>query len=164
MLNSVISWLMSVVGITLIGVLVDLILPNGTMQKYIKSIFSIFVVFVMVYPIINIDINKLDFNKFLYNETSVELNDKYIENFHKEYKESLEKLTENCLQNKGYENLNVEIFYKMSSKDFEIEKVVVDAKNLVINSSSVHIDKYKEIKKIVVSFLYVEEDKVVINE
>ena len=33
------SWILSIVGIVLLGVLIDLILPNGEIQKYIKSIF-----------------------------------------------------------------------------------------------------------------------------
>lgn len=164
MASGIISWLLSIVGITLIGALVDIILPEGSTQKYIKCIFSIFVVFVMIYPVVNINIDKIDFNKFIYNNSSIELNQEYINNYHKSYKKSLEKLTENQLDSKGYKNTIVEIYYNMSSNNFEIEKVEINAKNLVINNETVHIDKYKEIKKIVSQFLYLDENKVVINE
>ena len=164
MLSGVISWLISIVGIVLIGVLVDIILPEGSMQKYIKSVFSIFVVFVMIYPIINMDISKIDFNKFIYNDSSITLNDRYLDSFNKSYKKSLEELTEKQLETKGFMNVDVEILYIMLKNKFEIQKVILNAQNLVINNEAVHIDKYKEMKNIVIRFLYIEENKVVINE
>ena len=164
MLSGVISWLISIVGIVLIGILVDIILPEGSMQKYIKSIFSIFVVFVMMYPIINMDISKIDFNKFIYNDSSITLNDRYLDSFNKSYKKSLEELTEKQLETKGFMNVDVEILYIMLKNKFEIQKVILNAQNLVINNEAVHIDKYKEMKNIVIRLLYIEENKVVINE
>ena len=164
MLSGITNWLLSIVGVVLIGVLVDIILPDGQMQKYIKVVFSVFVVFVMIYPIVNINLNKIDFNKFLYNSTSVELNENYLKNYNLEYKNSLEKLTENQLSNNGFMGVDVEININLDKTNFNIEKVILNAKNLVINTNTVHIDKYKEIKGLVANFLYIEEERVVINE
>ena len=52
----------------------------------------------------------------------------------------------------------------MLKNKFEIQKVILNAQNLVINNEAVHIDKYKEMKNVVIRFLYIEENKVVINE
>jgi len=164
MASGVINWLLSIVGIVLIGVLVDIILPSGQMQKYIKTVFSVFIVFVMIYPILNIDLNKIDYKEFLYNSTSVELNENYLKNYNEEYKSTLEKLTESQLNGNGFSGVNVEILINLEKTNFEIKKVILNAKNLVINSNAVHIDKYKEMKTLVVNFLYIDEDKVVINE
>lgn len=158
------SWLLSIVGIVVIGVLTDIILPEGEMQKYIKAIFSVFIVFVMISPILNIDLNKIDFNKFVYNQTSVEINDEYLKNYNNSYKESLEKLCEGQLKSQGFLNVKVEISLNLSINKFEIEKVDVNLKKLVINTNDVHIDKYREIKSIIISVLGIKEDKVVISE
>ena len=163
-MSVIISWLLSVVGIVVIGVLVDLILPEGEMQKYIKAIFSVFVVFVMISPILKIDINNIDFNKFVYNENSVSVNEDYLKNYNNAYKNSLEKICESQLKTQGYENVDVEILLNLSTTKFEISKVNLNLKNLVINSNGVHIDKYKEIKSIVTSVLGIDENKVVIDE
>lgn len=163
MASGIINWILSIVGIVLISVLVEIILPSGEMQKYIKSVFAIFIVFVMIYPIVNIDIDKIDFNKFIYNETSTILNENYLKNYNEEYKNSLQNIVEKQLENNGFLNVNVEILYNMSANDFEIEKVKLNAKNLVINTNSVHIDKYKEMREVVVNLLSVESEKVVID-
>ncbi len=163
-MGAVYSWLLSVVGIVLIGVLVDLILPEGEMQKYIKAIFSIIVVFVMINPIIKIDLSKVDLNQFVYNDKSVSVNENYLKNYNKAYKQSLEKSCEVRLEYSGFLNVDVEISLNLSTTKFEIEKVYANLKNLVINNNGVHIDKYQEIKSIIISCLGVEESKVVISE
>ena len=38
------SYILSILGIIVAGLLIDVIVPNGTISKYIKSIYSIFVV------------------------------------------------------------------------------------------------------------------------
>lgn len=160
----IMSWLLSIIGIVVIGVLINLILPEGEIQKYIKAIFSVFVVFIMIYPILNIDISKINYDDFFYNQTSVTVDEKYLENYKEKYRESLQNQCETVLNNNGYQNVRVEIYLNLSSEKFEIEKVYVNLKNLVINGNSVHIDKYKEIKSIIVSLLDVEEGKVIMNE
>lgn len=163
-MNVITSWILSVVGIVIIGVLVDLILPEGEMQKYIKAVFSIFVVFVLISPVLKIDITQIDFNKFIYNDNSVNINEEYLKNYNNQYKLSLENTCETTLKSNGYANVDVEILINLSTTKFEIEKVYLNLKNLVINSNSVHIDKYKEIKSIIISILGVDENMVVINE
>lgn len=160
----IMSWLLSVIGIVVFGVLINLILPEGEIQKYIKAIFSVFVVFIMIYPILNIDISKINYDEFFYNQTSVTVDEKYLENYKEKYRESLQNQCETVLNNNGYQNVRVEIYLNLSSEKFEIEKIYVNLKNLVINGNSVHIDKYKEIKSIIVSLLDVEEGKVIMNE
>lgn len=45
------GWLMGIVGVVALGVLLDILLPSGEINKYIKGIFGIVVVFVIVAPL-----------------------------------------------------------------------------------------------------------------
>jgi len=164
MISGITSWILSIVGVVIIGVLVDIILPEGEMQKYIKAVFSVIVIVIMITPILQIDFNKIDFDKFLFNETSIELNQNYINNYNDKYKENVEEILKNSLKSNGFSNVDVEIYLNKSNTNFEINKVVLNIKNLVININSVHIDKYKEMKTIVVACLNIDENKVVFNE
>ena len=47
------SYLLSLLGVILLVVLVDAILPSGNISKYISGIFAIVVMFVIISPIIN---------------------------------------------------------------------------------------------------------------
>lgn len=156
-MNSFISgFIISILGIVVLGVLIDLILPDGQMQKYIKSVFSVIVVLTMVSPLVNIDINKIEFDKFVYNENSIELNENYLKNYNEDYKVVLENIAENTLKNNGFKNVVVEIFYNKSNNNFKIEKVTLNLKKLEINTNQVHIDKYKEMKTIISNLLNVK--------
>lgn len=42
---------MSIVGVVAIGVLLDILLPSGEINKYIKGVFGIVVVFVIIIPL-----------------------------------------------------------------------------------------------------------------
>ena len=43
------GYILSVLGIVIAGVFMDVILPSGTIAKYIKGIYSIFVVAVLTF-------------------------------------------------------------------------------------------------------------------
>ena len=47
------KWVLSIVGTVALGVLVDIILPEGSMAKYIKGVFAIVVVTVVIAPLPN---------------------------------------------------------------------------------------------------------------
>ena len=56
------GYILSILGIVIAGVVIDVILPAGTINKYIKSIFSIFVVAVIISPVVKFISNKHDYN------------------------------------------------------------------------------------------------------
>ena len=158
------GWILSVLGIAILSVLVDIILPEGQMQKYIKSIFSVIVIFVIVTPFVNIDFNKIEFDKFIYNNSSSNIDDNYIQNFNQQYKESLEKTSEEYLAKNGFDKVVVEIQLNLENNYIDIENVKINIENLVMNSQAVHINKYAEIKGLIANFLGVKEDKIVVYE
>ena len=47
------AYILSVLGIVIAGVIIDVIIPAGSISVYIKSIYSIFVVAVIISPVIN---------------------------------------------------------------------------------------------------------------
>ena len=54
------AWLLSIIGIIIIGNLIELILPDSNISKYVKSIYSFIVVFVIINPIIGLFNNTID--------------------------------------------------------------------------------------------------------
>lgn len=45
------GWLLGVVGVVLLGVLADVLLPRGQMSKYVKGIFAVLLLFVIITPV-----------------------------------------------------------------------------------------------------------------
>lgn len=164
-MNAVITgWTLSVLGVSILGVLVDIILPEGEMQKYIKSIFSILVVFTLIVPLLNINIDKLNFNNLVFNQTSVKLDQNYINAFNTQYKNLLEKNCEQLLASSGFKGVSVEIDINLKDNKFSINKVELNIKNLVMNTNEPHTNKYTEMRECVTKYLDIEKEKVVFNE
>ena len=47
------GYILSILGIVIAGIIIDIIVPSGNINKYIKSIYAIFVVAVILSPLIN---------------------------------------------------------------------------------------------------------------
>ena len=64
------AYILSILGIVVAGIIIDIIVPSGTINKYIKSIYGIFVVAVIINPIIKFFNQHHDFN-FTYKDYEV---------------------------------------------------------------------------------------------
>lgn len=115
------GWILSVVGIVFIGVVLDIILPDGKTSKFIKHIFSIFLLFIIINPITKLSINK---NWFSLGSVTVDSDFIYKVNIKKIEALSQTIITE--LNNIKIYNSHVIINSNVFSEDLEISSVYVD--------------------------------------
>lgn len=85
------EWLMSIVGVVAIGVLLDILLPSGEINKYIKGVFGIVVVFVIIIPLPKLI--KGDFINFFDATQEIEIDEGYYSDSLKRRNEEREKAT-----------------------------------------------------------------------
>lgn len=157
-------YVLSIVGIVFLGVLVDIIMPEGDMNKFIKGLFSIIALFVIVSPVQKIFNKDFDVDEIIYDKTAVQMDEDYLEATTKQMKNELEITLCVKLKDAGFDNVKVEISCDMSNNVFQIKKVILDISKMVINTNIPHINKYTEIKQVVTNYLNVEESDVIINE
>ena len=103
MISSISAWVLSIACIICLSVLVELILPSGQMNKYIKGIFSFFVLFVIISPIpklLNLNINGDSFLDYGF----VQVDEDYIAQLNMDKLTSLTKSAEDAITELGYEN------------------------------------------------------------
>lgn len=148
------SWLLSITGIIFMGVLFDLIYPNGKTNSLCKTIFGVVAVVVMITPILNIDISKITFES--------EINNELIENINEAKVSSIQDKIEVHLSGCGIDGVIVRIDANLSNDDFEIDKIYIDTTNLVLSEKVTNINKYEVIIKEVSSLLKIESEKVVV--
>ena len=65
------NYVLSILGVVLLGIIIDVIIPSGKINKYIKSIFSIFIIAVIISPVVKFLSNKNDF-KLDYNDYQID--------------------------------------------------------------------------------------------
>lgn len=102
------EWLMSIVGVVAIGVLLDILLPSGEINKYIKGVFGIVVVFVIIIPLPKLV--KGDFINFFDASQDIKIDEGYYSDSLKRRNEEREKATLNYLKT-VYDVKSIDIDY-----------------------------------------------------
>ncbi len=149
------NYILSIVGVVFLGVMVDIISPEGKTNSFIKSMFAIFLMFVILTPVINF-FSKSNINDIL--NSSYETDKDYISDIVDLRIEDLKSSVISELEKQGIFGTNVEIEGKMKEQKIEIEKVVVNAQNVVLTNADKHIDKYKVITEVIAEVLKIDSE------
>ncbi len=154
-------YVLSILGIVLLGIIIDVIVPSGNISKYIKSVFSIFVVAVIISPVVKFISNKngikLDYNNY-------ELDKELVEYIYEKRVDNEENKIEIHLKDAGFAEVDINIEYSINNNQIEYLSCCVNLENLVISADKQHINKYEFIKGIVKEFTNLTEEEIVIYE
>ena len=147
------SWLLSIVGVVFLSVLFDLIYPNGKINRLCKSIFGIFAVFVMISPLLKINID----------DYVVNLSDDTMLNNIAEAKDNSNKIKiESYLSDCNIVGVDVEIESNITDGEYIIENIYVDTSNLVLSEIITNINKYEVIASKIASVISIEPERIVV--
>lgn len=158
------AWLINILSVVVSGVLVDLLLPNGKLNGFIRAVFGFLAVTVIISPLPKLLNKQININDMFYNSSATEINQDFVDANIKKLVTTLENSLEMELFEKGYENVVVKFSYIIEEYNYTIQKVNLNIKNLVINSNGVHINKYTEMRQITCNFLGVSSMEVEFNE
>ena len=140
------GYILSILGIVVAGVFIDIIIPSGAISKYIKSICAIFVLAVIVTPIIKFFNDNRGFD-LQYQE--YEINQNLINYIQTNKIEAMENNIILDLEDEGLSNIDIIINYSIDNNELSINSCTINLENLVISSDKQHINKYEIIKQIV---------------
>lgn len=143
------AWLLSIVGIVFLGVMVDIIAPSGKTNAFIKSIFAIFLIYVVITPIVKY-IKKGEYKVDFETEYSTE---------NLSVTEAEHKISDLLISN-GFYGIDVEIKGYVSKDKIMAQKVVLNGAKTVLKSQDEHIDKYKLITNLVQSIVTVKKENI----
>ncbi len=155
------GYILSILGIVVAGVFIDIIIPNGTISKYIKSIYAIFVLSVIISPIINFFNKNQGFN-LQYQE--YEINENLINYINQNKVKSIENNITADLEEEGMSNIDIIINYSIDNNELSINSCTINLKNLVISADKQHINKYEIIKQIVHEHTNLAEEEMIFYE
>ena len=156
------EWIVSIGAVIILTSIIYLILPNGKLNKFIKTIFAFIIILTIIKPIYasaNLE------NKDKQNNSEININDQTAYLNYISYKKK-EDLCHNCIifaKEIGIENVEFDIiFYTNNNGSFVIEKLLVNLENAVINSNKEHIILMKELEKNLSEYLQIDKQNVVI--
>ena len=147
------GWLLGIVGVVFLGVLFDLICPKGKTNTLCKSIFGIFALFVMIMPILNIDIDSIVESTTYGNVMQSILNAR---------DNSLQAEINNRLESLGIIGVNVEIKSKIDKDEYKIDQIYVDSTNIVLTENLKNINKYEVIAKEIADVVDIDIERIIV--
>lgn len=146
------AWVLGIIGVVFLGVMVDIVTPDGKTNAFIKSIFAIVFMYIVISPILQlVNDSGIDVSKIF-----VQI-DEDVEHIKFENKCKIE----NYLFDKGIEGVIVEVDGYSTSNDFILDKIYVNIDNLVINKNVEHINEYKLITSMIMEIVEVSEEDII---
>ncbi len=149
------AYMLSIVGVVVASVFIDLVMPVGQTSKYIKSIFAIFVIFVLVSPVLNFVSDKEKI-KDLVQSDGYNLVDSYLENFYKSKVEAYENEILSVFESYDIHDIDVSIEYSVQHNDLIVKSVTVNLKNVVIGDKADNVNLYSLSSEIINDVIYEE--------
>ncbi len=156
------SWILSIAGVVSLSVVVELMLPEGSLNKYIRSVFSFLVVLVIISPLPKLVNKQVSFQDFSISQTYDAQQD-YINQNNISLAVALQNDISSVIESKGYQKVVVSVSYQKNSPEFKIKAIYVELKNLVITSQAEHkniVDIKSEILELVTKTANVKKEVV----
>ena len=160
-MSAISVYLLSIVGVVFLIVIVDLILPDSKISKYIKSIAAVFVVAVIASPIINLVNSNWDW-KSLFVNSEYQVDENVLNNINQQNIEVLEKELVEYLETQSIKGVEIMISASFTNNEPKINYIYVNLCDLVINENLEHIDYYTKIKELITQQINIEEEKIII--
>lgn len=154
------SWAQGIILAVIIATIIEMILPEGKNKKYVKTVIGVYILFIMIYPLIN-KFTKVNINSLLENTTkqmsryqennSLKIDtDKYIEDTYR-------KKVEEDIKNKANEkklniiSLNVYIETEDEKRYGMLNSLVMKVEKCKINNKEENNTSVNQIKEINIS-------------
>ena len=127
MINFINSWIKGIIIAVIISTIIEMILPEGNIKKYVRTVIGIFIVFSIISPIVT-KITGKEFklktyelpNTKNYQITAIDTN-AYIENT---YKEKLKQDMKKNIENLGYKVYQISLEVSKSEDNYGYIKTV----------------------------------------
>lgn len=131
------AWLLGVAGIVIIGALVEVLLTESSIHKFVRSIYAFFVLFVIAQPLPALF---RDASNAIQTGGAIELDSELIERINSQTAAALVRNTQVALETAGFDGVIVTIFN---------DAVYVNALGASFRNQAANIDMKKGIIQIV---------------
>lgn len=149
------AWILSIVGIVFVGVIFDLICPEGKMSLFIKSVFAIITLFVIIRPIPKWLKQSININ------WDIALNDEYLASITAGKVLYYQDQIKHNIENMGYVPCDVVVDADFQNSTGKINNIYVDFSNYVLNGGDKHIIKYEKIQEMIIKLTNIKKEKIV---
>lgn len=158
------EWIISIASVVIFTSIISLIIPEGKMGEFIKGIFSLLIILIIIKPIFSLTTTNLDFSN-IFNGAEIVLQNDYLDYISNKKTQKLTKECKEIIEKIGVKNADINInYYVAENGNTTIKIVEINLKNAVLILNKEHIDIIDEIKNLISSYLLISSDMVIIYE
>ena len=157
-MSTISIWVLSIVGIIVLSMLVDLLLPSGSMSKFIKSIFGYLIIVVILSPVFSFFSQKNFSINDIFSSSNVQIQDSFVANVNRQFLDSVENSIEKSCHEKGIKFVEVGIEADIFENEIEIKQISVNLKNIGITDEVKHTNIRTSIISIIKENIKVKEE------
>lgn len=156
------AWVLSIAGVSVLSILIDLFLPNGETNSHIKTVFNYVIIFVIIAPLPSLIKSDFDTSS-IFTESEIVLQEDYIYQLNRDKLTMLETSMEKELDDRGFKYVDISISADIFTTVMKIETIYVDFSSLVIVGDEEHIDIENEAVDVITSFVNIEKENIVFS-
>ena len=160
-MNSVSVWVLQIIGLVVVGVIIDIVFGGRKLCNILKTIVAVFLMIVIISPLKTIYFNNFNINNFT---NPIEIDKDMIEEIQTDLINAMEKDIEKSLENNGFMSVKIQIDCEQNDETLNIKTIFVDLTNMVLLSENLNIDKYTKIIAIISKEVTIEREDVVFYE
>ncbi len=139
------AWILSIVGVVFLGVMVDIISPEGKTNSFIKSIFALVLLYVIVQPLLAVITKGVTVTS----SWTGGYDTKLMQTINDQKINEMRLRILDALNAEGYTQYDVNIRANLSQNENDIEQISVYYTGDVLLSSDEHIHNSKVIQQII---------------
>jgi len=141
------TWLLSIAGVVVVGVLVELLLTDSHMSKFVRAIYGFFILFVIISPLPELFGRGIEVG-------GMEPDREIIGTINAQSHAAAQTRVERALSTGGFPNVIVTIIPNPHSLSFAID-------NVFVNSGGAGLDQKDEIIRIVTTALNINQGRII---
>lgn len=163
-MSEVSTWILSVAGVVCLSVLIEFIMPDGQMNKYIKSIFSFVIILVIILPLPKL-FKKQNSSISVFDYEEINLQNDYLYELNLSKLSSITKVIESDIKELGYNDVSLSISADIFDEKIDYRGIYVNLNNLVISDNFEH-KNITEIKEDITKVIgkYINDGEVFFEE
>jgi len=151
-------YIVSVAGISVLTVLLDIILPEGNIHKYIKSIFSVLVIIVVISPIVKTLKSDIDFDAIFQQGDQYQVDNNFLLATNAALTEEKKLSVIKFLDGRGYEYAGIDLISdSLDSKKVSYVNIYLYSDSIKEKDKNIYI---QEIQEQVSGYLKIEKANV----
>lgn len=143
------KWLLSISCVAVLGVLLEIILSDGSTKKYIKSIFALIMLLVILLPLPKLLNKKFDLGRLTIPNTNSQLDD----NIFNQQKDAVKSSILNRLEKNGYKNCSVNIYGEQKNGALKLRSILIKLPYDYNYNGRDKTEVYESVKKTVADIL-----------